>query len=68
MAKRKIIWSNRAKIKRYEILKFYIDRNKSHTYSIKLNRRINKELRLLIKYPDLGITTDTMKIVRLAIE
>jgi plasmid stabilization system protein ParE len=61
MAKRKIIWSNRAKIKRYEILKYYIDRNKSNTYSKKLNLRISKELRLLIKlikYPDLGIKTD----------
>ena len=68
MAKRKIIWSNRAKIKRYEILKFYIDRNKSHTYSIKLNRRINKELRLLIKYPDLGIKTDIEGVRGLIIE
>ncbi len=27
MASRKIIWSHRAKIKRYEILEFYIERN-----------------------------------------
>ena len=58
MVKRKIIWSNKAKVKRYEILKFYIDRNKSNTYSIKLNRRINKELRLVKKYPNMGIKTD----------
>ena len=58
MAKRKIIWSNRARIKRYEILKFYLERNKSNTYSRKLNKRINKEIRLLLKFPDLGIKTD----------
>lgn len=57
MAQYKIIWSNRAKIKRYEILEFYIKRNKSKTYSIKLNRKFNKELRLLIKQPNLGIKT-----------
>jgi len=58
MAKRKIIWSHRAKIKRYEILKFYIERNKSNNYSRKLNTRFNKEVRLLQKFPDLGIKTD----------
>ncbi|MCD6564330.1 MAG: type II toxin-antitoxin system RelE/ParE family toxin [Bacteroidales bacterium] len=57
MAQYKIIWSNRAKIKRYEILEFYIKRNKSKTYSIKLNKKFNKELRLLIKQPNLGIKT-----------
>ena len=57
MAQYKIIWSNRAKIKRYEILEFYIKRNKSKTYSLKLNRKFNKELRLLIKQPNLGIKT-----------
>ena len=58
MAKRKIIWSNRAKIKRYEILKFYVERNKSNAYSIKLNKRISQEIKLLQKFPELGIKTD----------
>ena len=60
MAKWKIIWSVRAKIKRYEILEFYNKRNNSNIYSIKLNRNINNELRLLKKYPNLGIETDIM--------
>ena len=68
MAIRKIIWSVRAKIKRYEILKFYNERNKSNIYSIKLNRKINKELRLLIKYPNLGTETDIMGVRGLIIE
>ena len=68
MVKRKIIWSNKAKVKRCEILKFYIDRNKSNAYSIKLNRRINKELRLLKKYPNLEIKTDIKGVRGLIIE
>ena len=58
MASRKIIWSHRAKIKRYEILEFYIERNKSKTYSVKLNNQFNRGLRLLSKYPNMGIKTD----------
>ena len=68
MAERKIIWSHRAKIKRYEILDYYIDRTKSNTYSQKLNQRLNKELRLLLKYPDLGIKTDIEGVRGLIIE
>ena len=58
MAKRKVIWSHRARIKRYEILQYYLERNKSIIYPKKLNDRINKAIRLLVKFPDLGIKTD----------
>ena len=58
MAKRKVIWSHRARIKRYEILQYYLERNKSNIYPKKLNDRINKAIRLLVKFPDLGIKTD----------
>jgi plasmid stabilization system protein ParE len=57
MAKRKIIWSNRAKIRLYAILDFYIKRNKSRVYSIKLQKLISKEVNLLLKQPDLGLKT-----------
>ena len=57
MAKRKVIWSNRAKIRLYGILDFYIERNKSKTYSIKLLKLISKEVKLLLKHPDLGLKT-----------
>ena len=57
MAKRKIIWSNRAKIRLYAILDFYIVRNKSMVYSIKLQKLISKEVNLLLKQPDLGLKT-----------
>jgi plasmid stabilization system protein ParE len=57
MAKRKIVWSNRAKKRLYGILEFYITRNKSKIYSNKLQRLINKEVKLLLKHPDLGLKT-----------
>ncbi|MEI6049620.1 MAG: type II toxin-antitoxin system RelE/ParE family toxin [Bacteroidota bacterium] len=57
MAKRKIVWSNRAKIRLYTILDFYIVRNKSKVYSIKLQKLISKEVNLLLKQPDLGLKT-----------
>ena len=57
MAKRKIVWSNRAKNRLYGILEFYIKRNKSKSYSIKLYKLLNKEVKLLLKYPDLGLKT-----------
>jgi plasmid stabilization system protein ParE len=57
MAKRKIVWSNRAKIRLYYILNFYIVKNKSKVYSIKLQKLISKEVNLLLKQPDLGLKT-----------
>ena len=57
MAKRKIVWSNRAKIRLYAILDFYVVRNKSKVYSIKLQKLISKEVNLLLKQPDLGLKT-----------
>ena len=57
MVKRKIVWSNRAKQRLYDILEFYIERNKSKTYSNKLQRLLNKEVKLLLKYPEIGLKT-----------
>jgi toxin YoeB len=63
MARRKIVWSNRAKKRLYGILEFYIERNKSKTYSNKLYRLLNKETKLLLKYPEIGLKTteDTIR-------
>jgi plasmid stabilization system protein ParE len=58
MVKRKIVWSHRARIKLYEILKYFSERNKNNRYSAKLYQKFNKELRLLTKQPDLGIKTE----------
>jgi plasmid stabilization system protein ParE len=68
MAKRKIVWSNRAKKRLYGILEFYIERNKSKSYSIKLYKLLNKEVKLLIKYPDLGLKTSEESVRGLIID
>jgi plasmid stabilization system protein ParE len=58
MAKRKIVWSHRSRIRLFEILDFYVDRNKSNLYSKKLYSRIIKELALLAKQSELGVKTE----------
>ena len=68
MAKGKIIWSQTARIKLYQILDFYIERNQSKTYSSKLLQKINKELKTLLKQPDIGIKTEVESVRGLIIE
>lgn len=58
MAKRKIIWPHIAKIKLFEILDFYIERNKSKKYSARLYKKFSDALKLLQRHPDLGKKTD----------
>ncbi len=57
MAKRKIVWSNRAIKRLYGILEFYDQRNKSKTYSKKLYQLLNKQVKILIKLPEIGLKT-----------
>ena len=58
MAKRKIVWSSRAKTDLSIILEFFYIRNGSKTYSKKLNSKIRKAIRLLDKHPFLGLQSD----------
>jgi plasmid stabilization system protein ParE len=62
MAKRKIIWSHRAKIKLSEILEFYYQRNNSKAYSQKIYRELKKSVELLKKQPRLGLKTDDITV------
>ncbi len=68
MAKLKIIWSHRAEIKLFKILEFYSKRNKSRSYSIKLYQRLNKDLKILLKQPEIGLKTDFESIRGLIID
>jgi len=68
MAKNRIIWSHKAKIKLFIILDFYTERNKSKTYSKKLYKKFTKELSLLIKQPEIGIKTDIESVRGLIVE
>ena len=68
MAKVKIVWSQRASIKLFEILDFYTNRNKSTSYSTKLYKKFIKELSLFHKLPDLGRATDFESVRGLIVE
>lgn len=58
MAKRKLIWSNNAKIQLFEILDYFNERNQNSSYSKKLYKIFVKEASSLIRYPELGIKSD----------
>ena len=60
MAKR-IIWSQRAQDDRKKILEYWIRRNKSNTYSKKLDKGFREALNLISKYPRIGKQTDDKK-------
>lgn len=68
MAQKEIKWSLRALYDKLEILEYWIDRNKSKSYSEKLNRLFDESLSFLVKHPKSGKPTDykgiRVKIVR----
>ena len=57
MAK-EVVWSERAADDRDEILRYWIHRNKSKTYSDKLNKFFNDEVDSIKKHPEVFIRTD----------
>jgi len=57
MAKQ-IIWSIRAQNDRKDILKYWIQRNKSQKYSRKLARLFKEAVKLVANYPEIGKSTD----------
>jgi len=66
MAKRKIVWTQKANQERKDILAYWIERNQSKSYSIKLNKLIKETVRLAAQYPTTGRKT-SMKNVRVKI-
>ena len=58
MAKRKIVWTEKANFERKEILEYWINRNQSKSFSIKLNRLIVNNLKLLSANPNVGKKTE----------
>lgn len=65
---KEIIWSLRAKTDRREIIKYWNDRNKSNSYSKKLNLLFKEAIRLISEFPEIGRPTDIenvrIKVVR----
>ena len=55
---KRIVWTSNADRIFKKILEYYIDRNKSKTYSRKLNNEIHSLLKILLKQPFLGLKTD----------
>jgi plasmid stabilization system protein ParE len=67
MAKQ-VIWSLRAQNDKKEILDYWRQRNKSNSYSKKLNELFKESIKIILDFPQIGkVTNDTkarIKIVR----
>ncbi|MCF8254480.1 MAG: type II toxin-antitoxin system RelE/ParE family toxin [Bacteroidia bacterium] len=58
MAKRKVVWSLLAKNNRIQILDYWIERNKSKDYSIKINNLFKEGIEFISEFPEVGKLTD----------
>jgi len=58
MVKYKVVWSIEARLDLLDILEYYYQRNGNANYSRKLNSKINKRIKLVIKNPLLGLQTE----------
>jgi toxin YoeB len=58
----KIVWSEKALIDLSQILNYWVERNKSNLYSLKLSEMILNRVELLAKYPNLGKRTNAKEI------
>ena len=68
MVKRKIVWTSKAKNQLFDILEYFIFRNKSKIYSQKLYQKIQSELLPLIHQPNIGKKTNTINVRGIFIE
>ncbi|AQX83784.1 type II toxin-antitoxin system RelE/ParE family toxin [Elizabethkingia bruuniana] len=68
MAARKIIWTQKANLERKAILEYWIERNKSKKFSIKLNKLIISTIKQVAENPGIGRKTNLenvrVKIIR----
>ncbi len=55
---RRIVWVYQAQKDRNQIFTYWVNRNKSNTFSRKLNRIIRESLDIISKYPFIGKLTD----------
>jgi addiction module RelE/StbE family toxin len=60
MAKQ-VIWSHRAQNDKKEILDYWRQRNKSNTYSKKLNELFKESIKIILDFPQIGKVTDDTK-------
>jgi toxin YoeB len=57
MAKR-LIWTLEAQNNRIEIFEYWNNRNKSKTFSRKLNEILREHIHLILNHPEIGILSD----------
>jgi plasmid stabilization system protein ParE len=62
MVNHKIKWSIEARLDLLDILEYYIIRNKSTLYSKKLNSKINRSIKFIIKNPLIGLQTQIVSV------
>jgi toxin YoeB len=60
MAKQ-VIWSLRAQNDKKEILDYWRQKNKSNTYSKKLNELFKESIKIILDFPQIGKVTDDTK-------
>ena len=58
MAERKIKWTSLANAERKAILNYWIEKNKSKSFSVKLNKLFVETAKQLVLFPELGRLTD----------
>jgi plasmid stabilization system protein ParE len=68
MVARRIVWTSPAKIQLKSIFEYFNFRNKSKSYSLKLNILIQTELKTLLQQPNIGKKTDSINVRGLLVE
>jgi addiction module RelE/StbE family toxin len=68
MVARRIVWTSLAKLQLKDIFEYFNFRNKSKSYSIKLNALIQTKLKILLQQPNIGKKTDSQNVRGLLIE
>ncbi len=58
----KVVWSVRAQRERFEILEYWVNRNKSKTYSRKLFQLFRIGMKKVAEMPESGIPTENQDI------
>jgi len=58
---KQIIWSQRAQNDRKQILEYWRQRNRSNTYSKKLDKKFREALQIIRDFPQIGKQTDDQK-------
>ncbi len=52
---KRLMWATTAKIQRKEILEYWTNRNKSKSYSRKLNKLFKECAEMITRYPEIGV-------------